>query len=69
MTMSNIFSAIKDANSVVDESRNYPVDSKAYGECMDTLALILDPVVVAQTRLGFCLNLSKRTGHYWIKIF
>jgi hypothetical protein len=64
-----VFAGIKDANAVVDESKNYPVDSKEYNECMDALGLILDPILVAQGRLKFALNLSSRTGHYWIKIF
>ena len=69
MKKSEIFATIKEANTIVDKMDKYVVGSLEYDEYNQALGWTLDSIIVEQARLGFSLNLSKRTGHYWVKFF
>lgn len=69
MTKAQVFATIKDANALVDNMANLSFDSEEHKELSEVLYWTLDVLVPEQARMGFSLNLSKRTGHYWVKFF
>lgn len=65
MKKSEIFATIKSANQIVDQMAGLEVSSKEYTALNEALGWILDALVGVR---GVALHLSKRTGHYYVKL-
>jgi len=65
MKKSEIFATIKSANEIVDRMAGLKVSSKEYAELNEALGWTLDSLVGVR---GVSLHLSKRTGHYYVKL-
>ena len=68
MKKKEVFAAIKEINSIVDEMARFSVDSKEYSSLNKTLDWWLDDLYKG-TRYWYnrpTIHLSRRTGHYWV---
>jgi hypothetical protein len=65
MKKSEIFATIKSANQIVDQMAGLDISSKEYTELNEALGWTLDSLVGVR---GVSLHLSKRTGHYYVKL-
>lgn len=65
MKKSEIFATIKSANQIVDQMAGLAVSSKEYMALNEALGWTLDALVGVR---GVSLRLSKRTGHYYVKL-
>ena len=64
MTKVQAFAIIKEANQMVDQMEKFSTDSKEYADLNEALGWTLDSLV--DSKLGWALKLSKRTGHYYL---
>lgn len=65
MKKSEIFATIKSANQIVDQMSGLDISSKEYMALNEALGWTLDALVGVR---GVSLHLSKRTGHYYVKL-
>lgn len=65
MKKSEIFATIKSANQIVDQMSGLDISSKEYTALNEALGWTLDSLVGVR---GVSLHLSKRTGHYYVKL-
>lgn len=65
MKKSEIFATIKSANQIVDQMSGLDISSKEYTALNEALGWTLDALVGVR---GCSLHLSKRTGHYYVKL-
>lgn len=64
MTRKEIFTTIKEANTIVDQMNGLAVDSKEYNDLNQALGWTLDCLLTCK----WCsLHMSKRTGHYFVR--
>lgn len=73
MSKSEIFATIKEANAIVDMMTGLREDSKEYGELNEALGITLDALYYPRwsygRKLNFTVQMSARTGHYFVKFF
>ena len=64
MTKNEIFTAIKEANQIVDRMADLSTNSYEYSVLNEALGWTLDSLVGCR---NCSLHMSKRTGHYFVR--
>jgi hypothetical protein len=67
MKRAEVFATLKEANRLVDLMATADDESQAYADASDALYYTLDALTMGY-HPWYSVHLSKRTGHYYIKL-